>query len=205
MEDHAADATGHNHDHDDLAHEVMNEGGVAGQPSPYDLYYEYVESVNPNLICCICGEAFMSPVVSATTCGHTFCLHCITRALEVKQACPIDRQPLTVEDLRPAVQIIVNMVNELRTKCPNHKKGCEAVMERGLVQQHVRDMCPFELVSCLNAPSGCQGVMPRRVMLEEHLKVCEFRKSTCDLCGDSVQESLLNVCKNGFSCGFYPD
>jgi len=160
--------------------------------APTHQIYQYLEPINPNLICCICNDAFQRPF-SAVTCGHTFCLQCISQALQTSQKCPIDRERLTLEMLRPAVQIVTNMVNELKVFCPNGEMGCTVVMERQGVRHHLERECEFALVACAN--EGCD-LVARRAEVIQHAENCQFKRVTCQLCGEIVREKLLKTHKS---------
>lgn len=78
----------------------------------------------------------MSPV-----CQHIFCRVCVARAVELSPTCPIDRSPLTMAQLVDAPRIVQQMVDELPVWCPNRARGCEAKLERGLLDSHVKLHC----------------------------------------------------------------
>lgn len=44
-----------------------------------------------NLSCVICTEILINPVT--LNCGHSFCRHCVKRALKTKPVCPSCRHP----------------------------------------------------------------------------------------------------------------
>lgn len=50
----------------------------------------------------------MDPYTTRTCC-HTFCCECIVTALSVSRQCPIDRSPLTTDDLSPADPLLRNV------------------------------------------------------------------------------------------------
>ncbi|KAL6884159.1 SNF2 family N-terminal domain-containing protein [Trichoderma longibrachiatum] len=47
--------------------------------------------------CAICYDTPTNPVI--TNCQHVFCLHCITRAIQLQAKCPMCRNPLKEDDL----------------------------------------------------------------------------------------------------------
>ncbi|KAH9972221.1 hypothetical protein BJV74DRAFT_211367 [Russula compacta] len=67
--------------------------------------YVYVGSPNSNLLCCICRMPFVEPTTSRT-CAHSFCRGCIAPALNVSPHCPIDRSPLSPQDMAPSNPIV---------------------------------------------------------------------------------------------------
>ena len=69
------------------------------------LVFNYVDTPNSNLICCICHAPFVRPVTTQT-CAHTFCYECIIRALEHSPHCPVDRRLVKVQELVDAGGIV---------------------------------------------------------------------------------------------------
>ena len=51
---------------------------------------------------------FVDPCTTRTCC-HTFCYECVARAIAISAHCPVDRCPLTVQDLGPADPLIRNV------------------------------------------------------------------------------------------------
>ncbi|GJE98519.1 zinc finger protein [Phanerochaete sordida] len=131
----------------------------------------YVDSPNDNLICCICRAPFLDPL-KARTCCHTFCRQCILTALNISSQCPIDRCPLTVDDLSPADPLIRNLVDELLVYCPQRELGCADTLQRQLVEPHLRDACQFVEVRCLDETCG-KVVIRKTSQHEEHVSSAE--------------------------------
>lgn len=108
--------------------------------------HEYVEPVNANLLCAICACPFETPVQSP--CGHTFCGECISAALRADARCPTCRMAIADADLAPASLIVVNLVNELRIRCPHASQGCGETPERSLLAAHLANACPHDPIPC---------------------------------------------------------
>jgi hypothetical protein len=53
------------------------------------------EENEEELKCIICGEYYYIPV-QINECGHIFCYHCISHAMDIKSHCPLDRQPISI-------------------------------------------------------------------------------------------------------------
>ncbi|GFR03934.1 e3 ubiquitin-protein ligase NRDP1 [Trichonephila clavata] len=66
--------------------------------------------VDEELICPICSSVLEEPL-HAPQCEHAFCKSCINEWLSRQPSCPVDRQPLTPNDLKPVPQV--------------HKEECE--------------------------------------------------------------------------------
>lgn len=106
------------------------------------LLYNYVDTPNNNLVCCICRAPFTDPVTT-TTCQHTFCRDCITRALTHSPQCPVDRSPLALNDLGPVNPIVRSLVDELTVECVYREEGCRHRVQRQLLAAHLKDECEF--------------------------------------------------------------
>ncbi|KAI0371179.1 hypothetical protein BV20DRAFT_942559 [Pilatotrama ljubarskyi] len=109
--------------------------------------YNYLDTPNVNLVCCICRSPFLDPC-TARTCSHTFCYDCISHAIAVNRQCPIDRTPLSLHDLAPADPVIRNLVDELIVICPNEHLGCSYTCQRLLLPIHLTDTCQYVQVAC---------------------------------------------------------
>ncbi|CAG8499185.1 17974_t:CDS:2 [Funneliformis caledonium] len=148
----------------------------------------YVESVNSNLICCICQTPFVEPVV-IDSCGHTFCKDCITRSLSTRSTCPVDRSHISnVNELKPAAKIIVNMVNELLVYCPNKNDGCLYQGQRQLLNFHLQEECLFTKLECRN--EECREMILKKD-LSKHMESCIARMVKCESCKEIVSLSTL--------------
>ncbi|KDN46225.1 hypothetical protein RSAG8_04452, partial [Rhizoctonia solani AG-8 WAC10335] len=138
--------------------------------------YVYVDSVNTNLVCCICRQPFADPT-TATPCGHTFCRACITQALDVSSQCPIDRGVLALSDLLPAPQLVRNMVDELIVQCPNAPLGCTHTSQRQLISSHT---CNYTPVPCAH-PACPESVL--KLHLNAHTSgPCPHKLVQCQSC-----------------------
>ncbi|TFK23959.1 hypothetical protein FA15DRAFT_641849 [Coprinopsis marcescibilis] len=104
--------------------------------------YNYADTPNNNLLCCICRAPFNDPATT-TTCQHTFCRDCITQALSHAPQCPVDRSPLSVQDLGPTSTIVQSMVDELLVECVYKDEGCRYRGERQRLAAHLKDACKF--------------------------------------------------------------
>jgi len=91
-----------------------------------------------HLVCPICRNVFVEPV--QTECGHIFCQMCITTALYTSRTCPVDRRPMTIEDLKPVHRVISNLLDDLQVRCINSQ--CEKSMKRYLLKYHLQE-CEF--------------------------------------------------------------
>ncbi|TPX37896.1 hypothetical protein SeMB42_g06809 [Synchytrium endobioticum] len=160
--------------------------------------YEYAETVNANLICCVCYAPFTAPV--SAPCGHTYCKNCIMQCLgttpeDTTPTCPIDRIPLTHNDLMPAVKIVVNMIDELIIYCIHKWSGCQWKGQRQHLNRHLNDQCPCVQVKC-ELPM-CGKLVPRGE-LEAHMKECDYRTAECTLCKKML--SCISLDAHKYEC-----
>ncbi|KAK6523595.1 hypothetical protein TWF281_001576 [Arthrobotrys megalospora] len=151
---------------------------------------DYLSSPSANLLCPICHSPLITPV--QTRCLHTFCSACISLSLERSLTCPVDRKPLSHDDVTPAPIMIANLVNDLVVLCPNREKGCNTSCARWLVESHVREDCGYAMVKC--AKEGCDGMVERRESEGE----CVHEEVECNFCQGVVRkldfESHHNEC-----------
>lgn len=63
-----------------------------------------VDCVDEGESCCICATQPMWRRTRVRGCGHEFCFGCISRELDARGACPLDRSPITRDMLHILVQ-----------------------------------------------------------------------------------------------------
>ena len=151
----------------------------------------YVSTVDNNLCCPVCRSPLIEPVY--TSCRHTFCSTCINKALEHSETCPIDRTPLTQQDVQPAPIMIANIVNELVVFCPNSDAGCTFTCARYLIEGHLSHDCGYVWVNC----RGCED----KVMRKDVEKDCLHQQVECSGCFEHLRKIDLEVrlwCSRGF-------
>jgi uncharacterized protein YbaR (Trm112 family) len=98
-----------------------------------------------DLICLICMDVPVeAPVI--TPCGHFFCQECIHEwcVLESKECCPMDRQPLTYDQMKEVDKdgSVWKTWSELTVECKGHDLGCHW---NGLAKDHLEHIrsCPY--------------------------------------------------------------
>ena len=126
----------------------------------------FVESVSEDLQCGICYSAAMDPVVTEE-CGHLFCRECLTTALERKKECPIDRIPLTLNDIRKDVRT-ARRINALSVHCIHRKHSCPWTGSLSDLDRHI-DKCEYATVKCPFSCHGCEAVLSRKT-LSQHIE-----------------------------------
>ena len=76
-----------------------------------------------DLICSICTNVLEDPV--QTPCSHVFCRKCIQKWLDTgSNNCPIDRELLTLDLLKPESRITMRRLNRYSIRCKNYSTGC---------------------------------------------------------------------------------
>ncbi|KAL1759469.1 hypothetical protein FB107DRAFT_205083 [Schizophyllum commune] len=105
-------------------------------------FYSYVDSPNANLANESDRAPYIDPVTTRT-CYHTFCRECIGRALAHSSHCPVDRSPLTSEDLVPASPIVIALLDELEVECIHRPAGCKTTCQRQSLASHLKDSCQY--------------------------------------------------------------
>lgn len=106
---------------------------------------EFASYNNPefeHLICFICEGVYVDPVQCSEE--HYFCRRCITQWLHRSQTCPVDRDPLVVEDLRPPPRILRDILASLQLSCRFRPFGCsEAIHTDEEMQRKHLSCCHF--------------------------------------------------------------
>lgn len=126
----------------------------------------------------------------------------MVRALNVTSICPIDRQSITVTDLRTADLIIQHLVNELRVYCPNQLLGCKRILLRQEVNSHMHNDCVHLSVNCLHIGCSERGTPSA---METHAMECMYRVQTCTGCQEKVplvemEVSYIDISIMVYSC-----
>lgn len=180
---------------------------------PVDLRaLEYISKYDENLVCPICRCPFVDPVL-LIECDHCFCRDCIRQTwstyspLGPRGDCPTCRTPAKMGPRSATSKIIVNILDDLVVKCPNHEAGCKSEVKRGEAQTHVEGYCGYSKVKCpaddcdlpvrrRESDQGClhytvscltcrQGM--HRADLEAHWTFeCTDREVSCELCKSAV-------------------
>ena len=140
-------------------------------------------TVEDGFICAICLGVLQDPMQCENN-EHYFCSGCIKKHLEkTSHSCPTCQEKLTVETLRKAPRVVVECVSHSKISCDHATRGCDAVLELGDLQAHVRD-CDFMPVSCSN--EGCDEVLSKRDVKRHEIELCRFKATTCDDCGEKM-------------------
>lgn len=132
------------------------------------------------VICCVCFGVLES-AYEVIECGHLFCENCIRRWLASPMysapTCPIDRNEISEEDIRPAPEFIRAYIGQLTVSCDFAHVGCIVNVHLCELNRH-RAQCPLNPRKPIACTRGCGLYLPPRDMLEHH---CKF-----DLCQDAI-------------------
>ena len=143
----------------------------------------FQSTIDDGFICSICLCVLKDPMQCENN-EHYFCSGCIKQHLEkTSHSCPVCQDKLTVETLRKAPRIVADCVSRYKINCDHAGRGCNAVLELGALEAHVRD-CDFMPVPCSN--DGCDEVVSKRDVNQHELDLCRFKTTTCDDCGKKM-------------------
>ena len=93
-------------------------------------------------------------------CEHAFCSGCIKEWLNRQKTCPVDRQSVTPNQLKPAPRILRNLLARLNIECDNAASGCTVVVKLDLLASHC-DECDFNPKKPVPCESGCGLIIPK--------------------------------------------
>ena len=125
------------------------------QLNPVDLRaLEYDSPCDQNLICAICYCPFVNAV--RLPCEHVFCLRCVNDAMKISGVgfrpsslnCPSCRRKIHANEIISMPKILDRMLDELMVRCPLKDEGCNELVQRCEVQQHVDKKCAYSEVEC---------------------------------------------------------
>ncbi|CAM4948881.1 unnamed protein product [Rotaria socialis] len=137
-------------------------------------FYEYIdrESIDSDLICLLCHNPFIDPIV--TQCDYTYCRRCIETYMRSGSNCPSQscNQLLNTDHLTPPSRLVVSMLDKLRVRCQLCEKSN---INRGTFDEHIKTSCSEYRIDCPGKNIGCQWFGSRNEH-DEHTKTCLFEK-----------------------------
>ncbi|KAL3854652.1 hypothetical protein ACJMK2_013912 [Sinanodonta woodiana] len=119
-----------------------------------------------SLFCMLC-------VSVAPQCEHAFCGSCIHEWLTRQPTCPVDRNPITPNQLKPVPRILRNLLSRLQITCENAVYGCTAVIKLDMLAAHLSE-CEHNPKKPVHCELGCGLVVPKDE-LKNHNCVRELR------------------------------
>lgn len=147
--------------------------GDSGASSPAG----YSDVLLKHLQCSICfgfpagGPAHLR---SLKSCGHTYCLPCITEWFRRSKTCPACRSPQST-DPQPLPSMMGHLFEVVRSSCPLQ---CGAVLLMSNLDAHMTAQCPERPVTC----SGC----------ESELRATEVSKHSTEDCNEALRTKLAS-------------
>lgn len=145
---------------------------------------EYTKAPAQSLFCPVCKNVLLDPLQVSCAHAHILCTRCITRALEDKLECPVDRAPMPkgLEECTRANPLIQQVIDEMEVRCPNPE--CKRVLQRGVLAWHLKDECQFQKVTCI---ANCGSLVPRHSFTEG----CSHEIIHCEHCGLELMQGQL--------------
>ncbi|CAM4945440.1 unnamed protein product, partial [Rotaria socialis] len=117
--------------------------------------YEYTdrESIDSDLICLLCHNPFIDPIV--TQCDYTYCRQCIEQDMGNGSHCPSQscNQLLSTDHLTPPSRLVVSMLDRLKVRCQLCEKSN---INRGTFDEHIKTSCSEYRIDCPGKNIGCQ-------------------------------------------------
>ncbi|XP_054153781.1 TNF receptor-associated factor 6-like [Oppia nitens] len=129
-----------------------------------NLYYAdlFIDDLANEFQCSICLAIMNDPMLVNCPAQHMYCRLCITTSLATKQSCPLDRQAVTMDDVRP-LPAIKRVIDGLRMKCPNHAEGCE--------KTDTVSVMGFHIFECSRGGCGTDPSMSRNDVFGKEITV----------------------------------
>ncbi|KAH3761025.1 hypothetical protein Pelo_7150 [Pelomyxa schiedti] len=152
---------------------------ASAQEWPFALVYDSTTSpIDDVLLCAVCKQALVEPVVHQGGCGDMVCRACIAGENE-RLLCPVCGGCMKAGSMVPAPRVIMSKLNNLLVVCPT----CQKSVKRGESIDHYQ-RCPSK---CKN---GC-GELVEPVFYKVHNRTCLGTVVRCDRCSTSMTRSVL--------------
>ena len=143
-----------------------------------------------NFSCKICSQILSDPVQCQNK-EHYYCRGCITSRLRHAKTCPLCKDDLSLETLRPPSRIVADVVSKLKKPgCSHVSRGCTENVKADELLLH-EQKCGYAPVVCSN--EGCKQTVNRRVKESHETKECKFRKITCESCQEEMSYGLYQM------------
>ena len=141
-----------------------------------------------NFSCKICSQILSDPVQCQNK-EHYYCRRCITSRLRHAKTCPLCKDDLSLETLRPPSRIVANVVSQLKKpRCSHVSRGCREDVSVEELLLHERT-CGYAPVVSSN--QGCKRTVNRHK--ESHEPKRKFRKITSESCDEEMDRGLYET------------
>jgi TNF receptor-associated factor 4 len=145
----------------------------------------FVEDVPPSLVCPVCNDALLDPLVAP--CGHPVCAGCVSGVVAKTGMCFSCDDVVTpndyVQDDLSAVKL-----GDLRCFC-RHAIGLREVEATDAADENVRPSLEVYVRKDEFYETACSSSVPLRE-LEAHEAQCDFRPLMCDLRDETIRDEL---------------
>ena len=161
--------------------------------SPVDLRaLEYVSPYDHNLMCAICYCPFVHAV--RLPCEHVFCNSCVNDAMRSSGSgsrpssvnCPSCRRTTHSNEITSMPKILDRMLDDLLVRCPLKDEGCNELVQRCEVQQHIDKKCAYSEVKC--PAENCLFSVQRK---DAEKQRCLHGMIQCEDCNQLFMERYL--------------
>ena len=131
-----------------------------------------------SLICSVCTDVVEDPV--QTPCEHCFCRACITQWLqEGHNSCPVDREGLTLNSLKPLNRMTRQVLNKLNVYCKNYTEGCVLMT----LFENISKLVEHESKGCNNIQKEKHGATSlQQVQVQQVQKPISLRRVPISEC-----------------------
>src|SRR4051794_11898312 len=94
--------------------------------------YDYIDTIENDLICSICLNAFIQPVIH-NECENMFCKKCVKNL----DKCPLCRKQILAGNITYTIaRFITNKLNDLEVYCPIDNRH---IIKRRDLKKHIED------------------------------------------------------------------
>ncbi|CAG2111244.1 unnamed protein product [Medioppia subpectinata] len=149
--------------------------------------------IKEEFICPICHDILQEPIL-LQTCEHVFCSQCINEWLQKckQKSCPIDREEICENSLRPPQRSFKNLISNLLISCDFLSNGCQQWIKIDELSVHTNACVynPVIMSQKIECPANCGAIITRCESRDEHNCVI-FLKKIIDSNKDSIEE-LVN-------------
>ncbi|CAG2165140.1 unnamed protein product [Oppiella nova] len=149
--------------------------------------------IKAEFICPICRDILEDPLL-VQTCEHVFCRNCIDQWLRESQqkSCPIDRQEISDESLRPPQRSFKNLIQSLLISCDFVANGCQEWIKIDELPAHTSacNYNPVIMVQEIECPANCGAIVRRCDSTDDHNCVIYLKKII-----DSNRDSMEELCQ----------
>ena len=146
------------------------------------------------VICCICFGVLESPY-EIVECGHLFCETCIKRwiasPMYASPTCPIDRNEISPEEVRPAPEFIQQYINQLKVSCDFASDGCIVSVSLCDLNRH-RARCPLNPMKPIACSRGCGLLLPPAQMVHHR---CDMDQCQDAIVWNDIFEKARSLCR----------